>query len=84
LLAFLLVKHTTHNELLAGLAFSSGFIALTMARSELFTENFLIPVVAVVAKVRHVHRVDAVMGDHTGDQSGRRLVVDGIVRPDAA
>ena len=50
LLAFLLVKHLTHNELLAGVAFSSGFIALTLARSELFTENFLVPVVAVVAK----------------------------------
>jgi formate-nitrite transporter family protein len=36
--------------LLAGLAFSSGFIALSLARSELFTENFLVPVVAVVAK----------------------------------
>ena len=50
LLAFLLVQHLTHNELLAGLAFSSGFIALTLAGSELFTENFLVPVVAVVAK----------------------------------
>lgn len=50
LLAFLLVKHVTNNELLAGLAFSSGFIALTLAGSELFTENFLVPVVAVVAK----------------------------------
>ncbi|MDT5050195.1 MAG: formate-nitrite transporter family protein [Mycobacterium sp.] len=34
LLAFLLVKHLTNNELLASLAFSSGFIALTLARSE--------------------------------------------------
>jgi formate-nitrite transporter family protein len=50
LLAFLLVQHLTHNELLAGLAFSSGFIALTLAGSELFTENLLVPVVAVVAK----------------------------------
>lgn len=49
-LAFLLVQELTHDELLAGLAFSAGFIALTLARSELFTENFLVPVVAVVAK----------------------------------
>ncbi|HEV7208592.1 MAG TPA: formate/nitrite transporter family protein [Mycobacteriales bacterium] len=49
-LALLLVEHESHNILLAGLAFSIGFIALTMARSELFTEGFLIPVAAVVAK----------------------------------
>jgi formate-nitrite transporter family protein len=49
-LALLLVEELTHNALLAGLAFSAGFIALTLARSELFTENFLVPVVAVVAK----------------------------------
>ena len=49
-LAFLLVQDLTHDPLLAGLAFSTGFIALTLARSELFTENFLVPVVAVVAK----------------------------------
>ena len=49
-LALLLVEHQTHNPLLAGLAFSIGFIALTLARSELFTENFLVPVTAVVAK----------------------------------
>ena len=49
-LALLLVEQQTHNPLLAGLAFSIGFIALTLARSELFTENFLVPVTAVVAK----------------------------------
>lgn len=49
-LALLLVEHATGNVLLGGLAFSIGFIALTLARSELFTENFLIPVVTVVAK----------------------------------
>jgi formate/nitrite transporter FocA (FNT family) len=49
-LAMLLVEDLTHNPLLSGLAFSAGFIALTLARSELFTENFLVPVVAVVAK----------------------------------
>lgn len=49
-LALLLVEHETHEPLLAGLAFSIGFIALTIAKSELFTENFLVPVTAVVAK----------------------------------
>ncbi len=49
-LALLLVEHETGNKLLGGLAFSIGFIALALARSELFTENFLVPVTAVVAK----------------------------------
>lgn len=48
-LALLVVKKGTGSELLAGLAFSIGFIALALARSELFTENFLVPVIAVVA-----------------------------------
>lgn len=49
-LALLLVEHSTDNPLLGGLAFAIGFVALTLARSELFTEDFLVPVVAVVAK----------------------------------
>lgn len=50
LLALLLVKHETGSTLLAALAFSFGFIALTLAGSELFTENFLVPIAAVVAR----------------------------------
>jgi formate/nitrite transporter FocA (FNT family) len=49
-LAELLVEHETHNTLLAGIAFSIGFIALALARSELFTEDFLIPVSTVIAR----------------------------------
>ncbi|MDP8992383.1 MAG: formate/nitrite transporter family protein [Actinomycetota bacterium] len=48
--ALLLVKEATHDELLAGLAFSIGFIALSLASSELFTENFLVPIAAVTTK----------------------------------
>ncbi len=48
-LAMLLVEQQTGSRLLGALAFSIGFIALTMAGSELFTENFLVPVVAVAA-----------------------------------
>ena len=48
-LAYLVVLHQTGSQLLAGLAFSIGFVALLLARSELFTENFLVPVTAVVA-----------------------------------
>ncbi len=48
--ALLLVSESTHNDLLAGLAFSIGFIAITLANSELFTENFLVPIVAVTTR----------------------------------
>lgn len=48
-LAYLVVDHETGSTLLAGLAFSLGFVALLLARSELFTENFLVPVTAVTA-----------------------------------
>ncbi len=49
-LAYLAVLHQTHDHLLAGIAFGVGFVALLLAHSELFTENFLMPVAAVVAK----------------------------------
>lgn len=49
-LAYLVVLAQTGDHLLAGLAFSVGFVALLLARSELFTENFLVPVTAVVAR----------------------------------
>ncbi|WP_244948828.1 formate/nitrite transporter family protein [Micromonospora endolithica] len=48
-LAYLLVEQVTGQPLLAGLAFGIGFVALLLARSELFTENFLVPVTAVAA-----------------------------------
>ncbi|MDG4667856.1 formate/nitrite transporter family protein [Mycobacterium sp. 236(2023)] len=49
-LAYLAVLNATHQPLLAGLAFSVGFLALLLGRSELFTEGFLIPVTTVAAK----------------------------------
>ncbi len=53
-LAYLLVRWAAGpgeiSHLVAGLAFSIGFIALTLARSELFTENFLVPVITVVTR----------------------------------
>lgn len=48
-LALLLVREGSGNELLSALAFGIGFIALTLGRSELFTENFLVPIAGVVA-----------------------------------
>ena len=47
--ALLAVYAATGSHLLAGLAFSIGFIALMLAKSELFTENFLVPITAVSA-----------------------------------
>jgi formate/nitrite transporter FocA (FNT family) len=59
-LALLLVKHDTGSDVLAGLAFSIGFIALRLGHSELFTEGFLVPVTVVAAgeaRVRDLFRV---------------------------
>src|SRR5947209_7209366 len=49
-LAMFAVVAETGSHLMGGLAFGIGFIALLLARSELFTEGFLVPVTAVVAK----------------------------------
>ncbi len=65
-LAYLVVKQSTGNPLLAGLAFSLGFVALLLARSELFTENFLVPVITVVAKKGVPARPRPAVGGHVG------------------
>jgi formate/nitrite transporter FocA (FNT family) len=49
-LALVAVVDATGNPLLGGLAFSIGFLALLLGKSELFTEGFLVPVTAVAAK----------------------------------
>lgn len=49
-LALMAVQAATGSHLLSGLAFSVGFLALLLARTELFTEGFLVPVTAVAAK----------------------------------
>ncbi|MBA8816827.1 formate/nitrite transporter FocA (FNT family) [Microbacterium halimionae] len=49
-LAYVGVLYATDSHLLAGLAFSIGLIALLMAHSELFTENFLMPIAALIAR----------------------------------
>src|SRR3954471_3803353 len=48
--ALLLVKEETKSDVAAALAFTIGFIALTLANSELFTENFLVPIAALAAR----------------------------------
>jgi formate/nitrite transporter FocA (FNT family) len=47
--ALLIVKADTGSDIAAALAFSTGFLALTLASSELFTENFLVPIAALLA-----------------------------------
>ncbi|GAA4745357.1 formate/nitrite transporter family protein [Amnibacterium soli] len=49
-MGYLAVLHQTDDHLLAGIAFGIGFIALHLAHSELFTENFLMPIAALAAK----------------------------------
>lgn len=49
-LAMFVVEQKTRSALLGALAFSIGFVILTFASSELFTEDFLIPVVTVMAR----------------------------------
>jgi formate/nitrite transporter FocA (FNT family) len=61
-LALLVVKQATGNSLLAALAFSIGFIALTLAGSELFTENFLVPVAALAAKKTKLRSIGRLWG----------------------
>ena len=46
-IALVLVMERTGNEILASLAFAIGFVALSLAGSELITENFLVPVASV-------------------------------------
>jgi formate/nitrite transporter FocA (FNT family) len=56
-MAYLAVLTETGDHLLAGLAFGVGFIALLLAHSELFTENFLLPIAAVVAREASVGKL---------------------------
>jgi formate/nitrite transporter FocA (FNT family) len=49
-LAMLVVRHATGNAMWGAVAFTLGFVALTLANSELFTENFLVPISAIAAR----------------------------------
>ena len=61
-MAYLAVLHETQNHLLAGLAFSIGFVALLLAKSELFTEGFLVPITAVAAKEASIGQLAKLWG----------------------
>jgi formate/nitrite transporter FocA (FNT family) len=74
-LALMFVQHQTGSELLGGLAFTIGFFALFLGRSELFTENFLVPVTTVVsgeAKARLLARLW--LGTYVGNLIGGFLI----------
>src|SRR3954466_6130699 len=82
-LALLVVEAETDNKLLAGLAFSIGFIALAMARSELFTEDFLVPVGTVIARqapLRSLFRLwgAPAAGNLVGGWIFTLLIIDGF------
>ncbi|WP_324651142.1 formate/nitrite transporter family protein [Georgenia sp. H159] len=49
-MAYLAVLHETDSHLLAGLAFSVGLIAVLLAHSELFTEDFHMPLMGLVTR----------------------------------
>lgn len=49
ILAMVLVTQATGSDILAGMAFGIGLLALKLAHSELFTEEFLLPQNAVIA-----------------------------------
>ena len=57
ILAMVLIKQTTGSDVLAGLAFGIGLLALKLAHSELFTEEFLLPINAVIAGQANVLQV---------------------------
>ncbi|RFA18131.1 formate/nitrite transporter family protein [Subtercola boreus] len=61
-MAYLAVLNQTGDHLLAGLAFSVGLVALFLAHSELFTENLLMPVAAVVAREGNVGHLARLWG----------------------
>ncbi len=85
--ALLLVHHLTGSVGLAALAFSIGFLALTLANSELFTENFLIPVSSVVAgktRLRAIGRLwtGSLVGNLAGGWVVMAVVVTGFPQLD--
>lgn len=49
-LALFVLEEATGMPVIGALGFTIGFIALTLGKSELFTENFLVPVATVVAR----------------------------------
>lgn len=57
ILAMILVKQATGSEVLAGMAFGIGLLALKLAHSELFTEEFLLPLNPAIAGQANVIQI---------------------------
>ncbi len=69
---------------LGGLAFPVGFIFVIMGRSELFTENFLIPVVAVLNRERSLRSlVELFAFSWLGNFAGCAVIAALLSVPDA-
>lgn len=71
ILAMILVKQATGSDVLAGLAFGMGLLALKLAHSELFTEEFLLPLNAVIAGQATWLQGCSAVGGYTHHQSAR-------------
>ncbi len=82
-LAMLLVEHALGGSpgarLLGALAFSIGFVALTLARSELFTEDFLIPVTTVAARQATAGNLARLWGVTLGANLVGGWIITGLV-----
>lgn len=79
-LALFVVSEATGNDMAAAVAFGVGFVALTLGGSELFTENFLVPISAWAATD---HRFTAVLrlwgGTLVANLAGGHLVATLLV-----
>lgn len=62
IMGYIAVLHETGSHLLAGIPFSIGLVALLLAKSELFTENFLVPITAVVSREGSMPRLIRLWG----------------------
>lgn len=56
-MAYLAVLHETDSHLLAGLAFSVGLVTVLLAHSELFTEDFHMPMMGLVTRQAGVRQL---------------------------
>lgn len=79
-MAYLAVLEQTGDHLLAGIAFGVGFVALLLAHSELFTENFLLPITAVAARRGNLRQLGKLwLGTLVANLAGGWLIMGLIV-----
>jgi formate/nitrite transporter FocA (FNT family) len=84
--AMYIVHSETGSQLLGALAFGIGFLALTMANSELFTENFLVPIAGLTGergsflKLGELWAVSLVLNIAGGFALATVLTSEGVLR----